>query len=197
MFGLRAGIVAAFAATSLVATSAFADVVDLGNLTQVSPVNYTKTFDLAYSGSFSDYYTFSIDTLSTVSGGVAEQDGFVRAFTGLITMVKDITVSSIGLAKYDTATKAYVSLAPADTSPASFSFGALAGGDYQLSINGTVQWGNFYTVGSTNNAGVASYTLSAGSSAAIASAAPEASDLVMAALGLAGVGFWARRQKKA
>lgn len=197
MLGLRAGIAAAFAAASLMATSAFADVVDLGNLTQVSPVSYTKTFDLNYAGAFSDYYTFSIDTLSTVNGGVAEQDGFVRAFTGLITMVKDITVSSIGLTKYDSATNTFMSVAGADTSLASFSFGTLASGDYRLSISGTVQWGNFYTTGSATNGGVASYTLSAGSSAAIASAAPEASDLVMAALGLAGVGFWARRQKKA
>jgi hypothetical protein len=135
MFGLRAGAVAAIAAVAFGSTPAFA-AVDLGNLTVVSPVTYTKSFALMYTGSFADDYTFKIDTLSTVSGTTSQQDGYVKAFlTGVITMVKDITVSSISLSQYDVATNTYSAVAPADSTPSGYSFGNLSGGSYKLTVN--------------------------------------------------------------
>ncbi|MEY4765163.1 MAG: hypothetical protein RI907_1836 [Pseudomonadota bacterium] len=194
MFRVRFGAIAIAAAAAFVAAPAFA-AVDLGNLSVASPVSYTKSFDLAFTGSFADLYTFHLDSAATVGAGTTQRDGYVLSFLGLITMIKDITVSSIGLDKYDTTLGAYTSVT-STSSVAGFNFNSLTGGDYRMTVNGNVQWGDFFSIGGATNGGVASYTLTAGTSS-VAAATPEASELFMAGLGLVGVGFWARRQKRA
>lgn len=181
------------AATVSFVAPASAATYSLGNLSAVSPVSVTRTFDLLYTGAFTDYYTFTIDAPSTVSGSTSETDGYVNL--GWIIKLKDLDVANMSLAKYDGS--GYVSLT-GDASPETFSFTSLAGGDYRLAVSGSVV-PTFSLSGSSSNGGVSSYTLTAAASATtpVAAPVPEASDLAMTALGLAGVAFWARRRKSA
>ncbi len=185
----------AFAAASTVFMApAMAVNVDLGNLSAVSPVSSTRSFDTRYDdGAFTDYYTFSIDSLSNVSGTTGEQDGFLAVSLGWVFKVKDLDISTLSLSKL-TPGGTYASIV-SDSSPEAFSFSALTGGDYRLTVNGSITPMFSYSPSGTANDAAASYTLTA-SSSSIAAPVPEASDLAMTAFGLAGVAFWSRRRRK-
>lgn len=182
----------AFAATAAFVAPAQAASFNLGNLSAVSPVTTTRSFDVLYTGSFTDYYTFSIDTLSSVSGSTVEEDGYINV--GWTLKIKDLEVTSMSLQQLN-ANGTYTALS-ADSSPESFSFAALNGGNYRLAVSGAVTPTFIYSPDQTSNGLIASYTLTtSSSSASVAAPVPEASDLAMTALGLAGVAFWARRRK--
>jgi hypothetical protein len=185
----------AFAVASTVFVApAMAVSVDLGNLSAVSPVSSTRSFDVLFDGAFTDYYTFSIDSLSNVSGTTAEQDGYLAVSLGWVFKVKDLDISTLSLSKL-TSGGTYSTIV-ADSSPESFSFAALTGGDYRLTVNGSITpMFSYSSTGSANDA-AASYTLTA-SSSTIAAPVPEASDLALTAIGLAGVAFWSRRRRQA
>lgn len=186
--------IALAAAVAAFAVPASADTFSLGNLSAVSPVSQTRSFNALYMGSFTDYYTFSVTTLSNVSGTTSEQDGYINL--GWTFKVKDLEVSSLTLSKKNAG--GTYSAITADASPEAFSFAALAGGDYRLTVSGSVTPMFTYSPSGTSNSAVSSYTLTASASTTtVAAPVPEASDLVMTALGLAGVGFWARRRRQA
>jgi hypothetical protein len=182
-------------ATTAFMASASADTFSLGDLSAVSPVSQTRSFNALYSGSFTDYYTFSVASLSTVSGTTTETDGYVNF--GWTFKVKDIEVSSLSLSKL--AGDGTYSVIAADASADAFNFAALVGGDYRLAVNGVVAPTVFtYSPTGTPNDAVASYTLTATASTttAVAAPVPEAADLALTAVGLAGVAFWSRRRRK-
>ena len=168
----------AFVALALAAavSQASAKTEALGVLTSTG-----KTFGNTFytnTPSFTDYYTFTIANPGTVSGTTVDTS-YVVLFS------KDVTLKSLTLT---TATSSTV-LAQ-DTSANSFTFSGLAAGDYKLAVNGSVS-GLLALYGSYSG------TIKAVSTAPVASPTPEASDLAMTAIGLAGVGFMARRRKAA
>ncbi len=178
------------ACAAVMSLPAMADTYSLGNLSLSSPVSRTHTFSVSYEGCFTDYFNFSINTPSRVSGTTTEDDGYLGTRWNF--HVLDIDVSSVSLARKNSHGQ-FVSLR-SDSTPEQFSFASLAGGDYRLIVNGRVTERNARS--SLRGADAPSYTLTA-SAAPIASATPEASDLAMTVLGLAGIGFWTRRSKKA
>ena len=121
--------------------------------------------------SFTDYYTFEIDEASTVVGGALAID---FSFLGID---RNVDITSVTLSG-DSFLSTLSSLTP-DLSV--FSFENLTAGAYQLAISGSVPG---------RNGG--SYE---GALVAIASPAPEPEVYAMAALGLLGVGFAARRRQ--
>jgi hypothetical protein len=180
------------ALTAVVATlsmPALADTFSLGNLSSSSPASRTHIFDLDEEGSFTDYYTFSINTTSTVSGTTTEDDGFIGLRWSF--EILDIDISSIGLSRKSSSGN-YASVG-SDSTPERFSFASLVSGDYRLSVNGRITEREARNL--PRGVEAPSYTLTA-SAAPIASPTPEASDLAMTVLGLAAVGFWSRRQNK-
>lgn len=74
-----------------------------------------------------------------------------------------------------------------DYSASSFSFSGLASGSYTLAVNGAV-------TGALAIAGAYSGTIKA-VAAPVASPTPEASDLLMTAMGLGGVAWLVRRRR--
>jgi hypothetical protein len=185
----------AFAAgAALSAMPAAADTFNLGNLSAISPAtaSATHSFGALYLGSFTDYFNFSITGDSAVTGTTTEKDGYVKF--GLVLKVKDLDVTQVTLQK--SVGGSYSNLLPADSSPEAFSFATLATGNYRLKVVGSVLPTVAYDGTTTSSKGISSYTLTAGATA-IASPAPEASELLMSVMGLAGVGFWVRRNRRA
>lgn len=181
------------AAAAAFAVPASAATFSLGNLSAVSPVSQTRSFSvLSGSTSFTDYYTFSITSQSTVSGTTTERDGYVSLLWSMKTI--DVEVGSLALSKLNS-NGTYSSLV-ADSTPEAFSFTSLQGGSYRLTLNGTLATG--YSSGSLLSYKTPSYTLTASATASpVAAPVPEASDLAMTAIGLGGVAFWARRRRQA
>jgi MYXO-CTERM domain-containing protein len=201
MFGFRAGAAAAFAFAALASASMSASAaVDLGNLSDISPssVSYTRSFGMLDPLAFVDDYTFSLGVASNVSGATAEKDAYASIKIGFlnfgVVMVRNLELGSISLAK-QVSPNVYTAVSADSLVDDAYSFSNLLAGSYKLTVTGSLAAGNLSS-GSAANVGKASYTLSA-SAAPIASPTPEASDFAMAALGLAGVAFWSRRQKKA
>ena len=116
--------------------------------------------------SFTDHYTFDLDSMSGVVGGTIELD-LGRLFN---LDVASVSLSGGGLSS---------ALVDQDLSDG-FSFGSLLAGSYTLTVNGSVPgaYGGGY-VGVLHS---------------IASPAPEPATYAMAALGLRGIGFAARRR---
>ncbi len=200
MFGLRASAAAALAVAAIsMAPMQASAAVDLGNLSAISPsaVTYTRSFGLLDPLTFADAYTFSLTDASTVSGSSTEKDAYANisllGFNFGIRMVRDLELGAISLSKL--VGGVYQAVSADSLVDSTYSFSNLLAGSYKLTVTGTLGLGNL-SKGTATNLGNASYTLSAAASP-IASATPEASDFAMAALGLAGVAFWARRQKKA
>lgn len=117
--------------------------------------------------SFSDYYTFEVDGSSGVVGGTLELD---------LGSLYNVNVKSVSLSGGS------LSGSLTDYDPSNgFTFSNLLAGTYTMQVAGSVPgaFGGAYV----------------GALHAIASPAPEPEVFAMAALGLLGVGFAARRRK--
>ena len=163
-----------FVATSLAlcGAQAFAKTQDLGVVT-VAGTTFSNTFYSAQS--FSDYYTFTIGgTDSGVQGTTVETS--YRMFVS-----REVDINSLTLT--DLTTGQQVGM---DTSASSFSFSGLTAGDqYQLTVSGAALSG--FLSGTSG-----SYS---GTIQAVASSAPEASDVLLSGMGLAAVALMLRRRR--
>jgi hypothetical protein len=178
---LLAGSIASIA----LAASAFAQVTTTTNLGQLSatPTNFGNTFNKSVD--FSDIYTFSIAAAGSV-GGYTDDSNTFRAFIDF----RDVDITSLvlyqGTVISPTKVLDYDLYVPTQNT---FTFSGLTAGTYSLSVNGRV------TLGATSW-DTASYAGQI-STTAVASPAPEASDIAMTLVGLAGVGLMLRRRKQA
>jgi hypothetical protein len=127
---------------------------------------FGNTFDVGETTVLDDWYTFTITSASTVVGGTLD------LYLGLWGV--DVQSVSVKLHSSDT-------WIPDATKGDGFSFVGLGEGLYDLRLTGDVGYlGGAY----------------AGAIKTIASAAPEPETYLMMMLGLAGVAFAARRQRK-
>jgi len=172
------------AASTVLAVSAFAQVTTTTNLGELSatPTDFGNTFNKSVD--FSDIYTFSIAGNGSVNGYTDDSNTF-RAFidfrdvdiTSLI-LYQGTSISPGAVVNYDLYVPAYNT----------FTFSGLTAGTYSLAVNGHVTLG----AGSWDTASYSGQI----STTAVASPAPEASDLAMTLVGLAGVGVMLRRRKQ-
>lgn len=172
-------------ASTVLAASAFAQVTTTTNLGQLSstPTNFGNTFNKSLD--FSDVYTFTIAGSGSV-GGYTDDSSTFRAFidfrdvdiTSLI-LYKGTTVNPTTVLNYDLYVPVYNT----------FTFSGLTAGTYSLAVNGSVSLG----AGSWDTASYSGQI----STTAVASPAPEPSDVAMTLVGLAGVGLMLRRRKQA
>jgi hypothetical protein len=119
---------------------------------------------------FTDHYSFSISALGNVTGGLVDFLLFQENDVNL----SSATVSGAGYSKSDTNV--------AD----GFSFFGLSAGSYDLAVSGHLGRGEFF----------GGYTGAISSTATVAAPVPEPETYAMLMLGLAGVGFAARRRNK-
>lgn len=155
-----------------------------------NPVHGTveKTFLPDLQTPFVHYYTFSVGAGRTVFG--ITQD---IAKTG----APDVALSSLTLTSVDQATTLWSMGSLIDDQTTHFTFTGLAEGAYTLAVHGHVFAGDPF------GPKLAKYVLNmyasvpTGGGVIHASPAPEPATALMAALGLAGVGWWARRAKRA
>ncbi len=148
---------------------------NLGVLTSTG-TTFGNSFD--ETGSFVDYYTFTIANPGTVSGTTTDTS-YVLFFT------KDVTLSKLVLTGATSST-----ILASDTTASSFTFSGLAAGDYKMAVHGSV------TGALTLFDGSYSGTIKATSTAPVAAPVPEASDIALTAIGLSGVAFMVRRRNK-
>ena len=148
---------------------------------------FGNTFYSATSG-FTDYYTFRIEAPGTVSGTTI--DGAPSTASGSYSLsAKDVVLTSIILGNPGFSQYYGVDLSiPKDGSTNTFNFASLAAGTYKLAVTGYV---------SDGKAGSASYSGVIRTNASVASPAPEPADLALTLMGLAGVGFMLRKQRRA
>lgn len=168
-FSIRVASIAL--ALAAVVSHAEAKTENLGVLTS-SGTTFGNSF--TSNTSFTDYYTFTIASSGTVSGTTVDTS-YILLFS------KDVTLNSLTLTAAGSST-----VLAQDLSADSFSFSGLAAGDYQLAVNGSVS-------GTLAASGSYSGTIKA-VAAPVASAAPEPADVMLTAMGLAGVGFLVRRR---
>jgi len=171
-------------ASTFLAASAFAQLTTTTNLGELSatPTNFGNSFN--QSVNFSDIYTFSIAGNGSVGVSTEDKNTF-RAFidfrdvdiTSLI-LYKGTTINPTNVLDYDLYVPEYNT----------FTFTGLTAGTYSLAVNGNVSMG----AGSGDRAKYSGQI----STTAVASPAPEASDVAMTLMGLAGVGFMLRRRKQ-
>ncbi len=158
------------------AGSAMAGTQNLGVVTEAGK-SFSST--VASSGSFTDYYTFS---LGSTSGG---------ATGGLMDSAASFFYSGVDVTSLALRVLGGSTILSTDTTPENFTFSGLTTGvTYQLAVTG---------VGLPDSSAVKLNGTYQGNikavAAPVASPAPEASDLALTALGLAGVAFWARRRQ--
>lgn len=183
MIGLNKFIGGALASTVL-AASAFAQVTTTTDLGQLSatPTTFGNTF--SKSVFFEDIYTFSIAGSGDVGGSTDDTNAF-RAFVDF----RDVDITSLVLYQGTTLTpgnvQGYDLFVPATNT---FTFSGLTAGTYSLSVSGHVSLG----AGASDTASYSGQI----STTAVASPAPEASDVAMTLVGLAGVGLMLRRRKQ-
>ena len=173
------------AVSTVLATSAFAQVAttttNLGTLTG-TPTNFGNTFTKAVD--FSDVYTFTIAAAGDVGGFTDDRSTF-RAFidfrdvdiTSLI-LYAGTTISPTTVLNYDLYVPQYNT----------FTFSGLTAGTYSMAVNGSVTRGAGFWDSASYNGQI--------STTAIAPPVPEASDVAMTLVGLAGVGLMLRRRKQ-
>lgn len=172
-------------ASTVLAASAFAQVTTTTNLGQLSatPTNFGNTFNQSLD--FSDVYTFTIAGNGSV-GGYTDDSSTFRAFIDF----RDVDITSLILYKGTSANPTtvldYDLYVPVYNT---FTFNGLTAGTYSLAVNGHVSLG----AGSWDTASYAGQI----STTAVASPAPEASDVALTLVGLAGVGLMLRRRKQA
>jgi len=181
------------AVLALACSGAFALEANLGTLSSTA-VTFGNTFYDA-TNSFTDYYTFNIASSGTVSGTTS--DGSLMA--AKLTLTKDVVLTSLMLTNTARSVVYGMDLSiPTDGSTNTFSFAGLSAGTYSLAVQGYVKAGLFsasYT-GSMSTTATAPSALNTGS-ASVASPAPEAADLALTVMGLAGVALLLRRGRKA
>jgi len=172
------------AASTVLAVSAFAQVTTTTNLGELSstPTNFGNTFNKSLD--FSDVYTFTIAGAGSV-GGYTDDSSTFRAFIDF----RDVDITSLILYKGTNANPTtvldYDLYVPVYNT---FTFSGLTAGTYSLAVNGYVTLG----AGSWDTASYSGQI----STTAVASPAPEASDVAMTLVGLAGVGVMLRRRKQ-
>lgn len=171
---------------ALACSSAAAGQDNLGLLT-AQGTQFGNTFYAATSG-FTDYYTFRIEAPGTVSG--TTNDGAPSTSSGSYTLnTKDVVLTSLILGNPGFSQYHGVDLSiPKDGSTNTFNFSSLAAGTYKLAVTGYVTDGK---------AGSASYSGVIRTNASVASPAPEPADLALTLMGLTGVGFLLRKQRRA
>ena len=172
------------AVSSALVAPAVAQVTSTTNLGELSatPTSFGNTFNKSVY--FSDVYTFSIAGTGAVNGYTDDSNTF-RAFIDF----RDVSISSLIL--YSGSTPSIATMVNADLFVPqynTFTFSGLTAGTYSLAVNGRVTLG----AGSSD---LAKYSGQI-STTAVASPAPEASDVVMTMMGLAGVGLMLRRRKQ-
>ena len=183
MNGLQKFLGGVVASIVLVA-SASAQVTTTTNLGELSstPTNFGNTFNRSMD--FSDVYTFTIANNGSV-GGYTDDSSTFRAFIDF----RDVDITSLILYKGTTASPTtvldYDLYVPVYNT---FTFSGLTAGTYSLAVNGFVTLG----AGSWDTASYFGQI----STTAVASPAPEASDIAMTLVGLAGVGVLLRRRKQ-
>ena len=125
-----------------------------------------RTFSSPGSG-FTDHYSFSIAALGNVAGGLAD----FLVFQWNDVNLSSVVVSGQGQVRTDS------------TVSDGFSFAGLAAGNYDLAVSGRLDRGQL----------LGGYS---GSISSVAAPVPEPETYAMLMLGLAGVGFAARRRNK-
>lgn len=128
--------------------------------------------------SFTDTYTFSIDSGANGIGGVFDFD---------LSWGMHIDLTSVSL------TGGSLSSALVDSSPLSFSFGSLAAGTYNLVVKGVAS-GN--SLGWFDPLGVGYKGTLVTTPTQVSAPVPEPETIAMMALGLGVMGFVARRRKQ-
>lgn len=133
---------------------------------------------------FVDTYQFTLG--GTGNGATGTETDTAWALSG----TRDVQVSSIALRVFGSTV---VPAGWSDSSASQFSFSGLtAGVKYELVVTGSVG------VSTGLFGGSGSYTASISPvTSSVASAAPEPAEMLLMAMGLGGVGFWVRRQKRA
>jgi MYXO-CTERM domain-containing protein len=170
---------AALATLVSLATAAGAATTNLG-LLSAGDTKFGNTF--YSSGTFTDYYTFTIGSSSTgAAGTITDTDWSI--FT------RDVEVTKIVLSG------GTLSSALTDSNADDgVSFTGLGAGTYNMALTVSVGTG-FLTSGSYN--GTIHAVASTTPTAPVASPAPEPADFAMALMGLAGVGLMVRRRRAA
>jgi len=153
---------------------AMAATFNLGTINSPSLTYFENTF--SRNQSFTDTYNFTLGNSALAFGGVLELD--LNPFRG-------INLTSVSLQG------ASLSSTITDTSPLLFSFGDLLAGSYSLVVSGQVVSGPWFGAGSTTYSGLLG-TLRTN----VAAPVPEPETFGMLALGLAAIGFVARRRKQ-
>jgi len=149
------------------------------NLGTMGPPGLAFFGNSFYSGqSFTDTYTFTIDSAANGIGGVFDFD----YSWGMHLDLTSVSLSGGGL-----------SAALIDTTPLSFSFGGLAAGTYSLIVKGVAS-GN--SLGWFDPLGVEYKGTLATIPTTVSAPVPEPESIAMMALGLGVMGFVARRRKQ-
>lgn len=167
---IKSAALALFAGLTLACSGAQATTSDLGLLSN-STTNYFGNY-VPKAGSFTDYYTFSLGSDSTVSGATFEIDigKWLNVDLSQVSVAGGSLVGSLS-----------------DTAPSDgFSFAGLQAGQYTLSVAGVV----------TGMAG-GLYLGAIQATQSVASPAPEPETYALMVLGLLGVTLLVRRGKSA
>lgn len=128
-------------------------------------------------GGFTDYYTFSLGSESSVFGASISYDSWLQ----------DIKLTSVSLQSWTGSS--WSNWGGKDLTPSAFSFSGLGGGQYRLAVAGNVA----FQFDLSDPFRPASYQ---GTIRSIAAPAPEPGALGMALLGLLGVSFAAMRRNR-
>jgi PEP-CTERM motif len=164
-----AAILLALGAPAAMASQCTGDGSSLGTV-GAAPTSFAsecfRTFSSPNAG-FTDHYSFSIAALGNVAGGLVDF---------LVFQWNDVNLSSVVVTGQGQVR--------ADSTPTNgFSFSGLSAGTYDLAVSGSLDRGQI----------LGGYS---GSISSVAAPVPEPETYAMLMLGLAGVGYAARKRKK-
>lgn len=138
--------------------------------TPVSFASQCSRTPSSWSANFTDHYSFSLSSLGDVTGGLVN----FLFFQSNDVNFNSVAITGSGFSGIDT------------DSADGFSFAGLSAGNYDLAVSGYID----------RNQLMGGYTGAISSTAAVAAPVPEPETYAMLMLGLAGVGFAARRRNK-